>query len=206
MNLGEFDWGVLKGALALFFICTAVSVSLLSWSYYFWGKMNGDYRRQHASLMSIRSKYQTVDDEERIMESYLPRYRDLEERGIVGPEQRLNWVEALRDASAQVKLPSLRYSIDAQAPYEADFPLTTGEFGIFASKMTLDLGLLHEGDLPAVLMELDRYAAGHYSVASCDIQRKGREFGRSAREANLQAICDLNWFTIRPPDLQASRL
>ena len=197
MKLAEIDWRILRGALAMLLIALALGIGMLVGSYYFWTEKQQFLTKSERSLRDIKVKYTTIDDEERIIEEYLPLYQELESKGIIGREQRLNWIEILREASRELKLPQLRYSIQTQSRYEPDFPVETGAFEIYASVMQLNLGLLHEGDLPRLLAVINRDAVGLYSVSKCAIERQGREFARQATVANLTANCALRWFTIR---------
>ena len=198
MRLAEIDWSVLRGALILLVISLLVSGGLLGSSYYFWSKMDGEYKRERSLLLAARSQYQNVDMEEKLIEDYFPRYQELESAGIIGEERRLDWIDTLRKAAQRVELPSLRYVIDSQDLYRPEFSLPEGVFQIYSSKMDLNLGMLHEGDLPSLLTDLDRNAAGHYTVSGCDLQRAQVEFIKNPDAVNVTAVCDLQWLTIKP--------
>jgi hypothetical protein len=205
VRLEDIDWRVLRGALVLLLFSVSVSAVLWWVSHRFWEDMERTYQREHNALVSVRSRYQTIDQEEERIRALMPAFSELQERGIIGREQRLDWVETLRRAVEELKLPSLRYAIDSQQPYEPDFPVPVGgSFRPYASTMTLDLGLLHEGDLPALLDVLERSARGLYSVADCRIRRTRPELGRDPRESNLQAQCRLRWLTVRLPEGEAT--
>ena len=203
MRLADVDWAVLRGALAMLVVALVTGGGALAGGYHFWDRMQKEYRAKNTELVSVRSRYQSIDEEERLIELYLPTYRTLEEQGIIGREHRLDWIEALREASRDMKLPGLRYSIDSQTAYKPEFPVETGAFEVFASNMTLDLGLLHEGDLPDVLRRIDGRAPGLYSVSKCTIARAVPELGRDPTKANLRALCDLRWYTVRRPESEA---
>jgi hypothetical protein len=200
VTLAEVDWRLLRGALVLLTASLVVSAVVVVGSYQFWDAMDRTYRRESAKLLSIRSRYQTIDEEERLIEIFLPRYQALEARGVIGREQRLDWIETLRTASADLKLPELRYSINTQNEYQADFPLQTGAFQVYVSEMTLDLGLLHEGDLPALLDRLEHDATGLYRVSRCSIDRIREPVGLDPTQPNLRAACTLEWLTVKQPE------
>jgi len=205
VKLADIDWTVLRGAFALLLVSVVLSGGVLGGSYYFWSKMDREYRRQNSKLLSIRRRYQSIDDEERAIQTYLPRFRQLEEGGVIGREQRLNWIEKLREVSQALKLPSVQYSIDTQVPYKPEFPVPEmTSFRIYASRMTVSLGLLHEEDLPRLLAELGRAATGLYSVSKCSIRRNGMAFARSPTTPNLTAECELQWMTVRTPATETS--
>lgn len=197
MKRADVDWRVLRGAVALVIVSVVVGGGFLASSYYFWSKMNTVYQRQHRSLLGVRARYQTLDQEAKIIHVYLPRYERLEGQGIIGPEHRLNWIEALRTVSRRVRLPSLRYTIDAQVPSRLAYLPDPGVFRVYDSKMEVKLGLLHEGDLLDLLRDLARASTGLYSVTSCDIRRAHPKISMDPKHANLLANCDLRWYTLR---------
>lgn len=197
MKLDQVDWSVLRGALLLLIVSLAISGGLLWSSYYFFGEMNSKYKREQSTLLAIRAQYQNIDEEQNIIEQFLPVYRELESAGIIGQERRLDWIDTLRQASQRVDLPQLRYVIDSQRIYTPEFPLPGGTFRIFSSEMRLDLGLLHEGDLSALFEDLDQNAMGLYTVSSCNMRRAHAPFVKRPDATNLDADCTLRWLTVK---------
>lgn len=200
MRATDVDWGIMRGPLVLLVVCALVSAALLAGGYVFAGRMAAEHDSFKRRLISIRNSYHTVDEEERLIRAYLPRFRELQESGVVGVERRLDWIEALRDAGQRVRLPDLRYEITSQEPYTPALPLPPARSPVLASDMNLDLGLLHEGDLFRVLDALERDAEGLYSVSQCRIARRRPQLSEDPTEANLSALCRLRWITIRPPE------
>lgn len=201
MKLDQIDWGLLRNALIFLAISVVVSGALLGTSFHFSEKMNRTFQRERSALFSVRAQYQNIDEEEKIIERYLPLYRDLESRGVIGQERRLDWIDTLRQASQRVELPVLRYVIDSQSVYEPKFIESGGAFQIYSSSMQLDLGLLHEEDLDSLFADLDANATGLYTVSSCNLRRNynQREFIKRAEVTNVKAECGLRWLTIKQP-------
>ena len=201
MKFDQIDWGVLRNALILLLISVVISGGVLSSSFYFWEKMDHIHKRERSALFGVRGQYQNIDEEEKIIQRYLPLYRDLESRGVIGQERRLDWIDTLRQASKRVELPMLRYVIDSQNIYRPEFVVPNGTFKIYSSSMRLDLGLLHEGDLETLFADLDANAVGLYTVSNCDLTRnhRKREFVKRADAINLKAECRLRWLTIKQP-------
>jgi hypothetical protein len=199
MKLDQIDWGVLRNALILMGISLAISSGLLSSSFHFWEKMDRMYKQERSALFGVRAQFQNIDEEEKIIEKYLPLYRDLESKGIIGRERRLDWIDTLRQASQRVQLPMLRYVIDSQSIHRPEFFVSEGSFQIYSSNMKLDLGLLHEGDLGTLFAELDANATGVYTVFECELSRNHRQhdFVKRADATNLRAECGLRWLTIK---------
>lgn len=199
MKGSEVDWGVLGGALAALVASVGLGSAALTASYEFWSSKDRAYEAETARLLGIRGRYRAVGEEEHLIETYLPRYRALEARGIIGPEHRLDWIEVLRAVSRHLKVPSVRYTVSRQGKYSPEYPVEAGAFLMFASEMELDLGLLHEEDLPRLLSGLDEQAQGLYSVERCEIRRLNDSFAAEPSEPNLSARCKLRWTTVRQP-------
>ena len=200
MAASRFDWSVMRGALVLFVVAALVGGGLVGAAEWFNARVAARYAQQKKVLDSVQSSYQQVDEEESIMREYLPVYRDYVEAGIIGPERRLTWVEALRGAAGELDMPSLRYEIGEQQRHDPEVPLRAGRHRIFRTDMTIDMGLFHEGDLPRVLQALENDAIGLYTVEACEVRREQELFNLDPRRANLAAACRLHWFTLQAPD------
>ena len=200
------DWPYLRGALAAFAGAVALSASLLAGSAYFERRMEREYRHNNERLDVISRRYRAVDEEEKVIKDYLPRFTDLHKTGLLGRERRLSWIEALQDAGDRLGLPSLGYEIRAQRPYPPGFAAPPGRYRVFASEMTLNMQLLHEGDLFALLALLDERAQGLYTVSACELTRNFTALTDNPAAGNVGANCVLEWFSIVPaevPELNA---
>ena len=200
MKLADVDWTILRGSLAVLVVSAAICGAVVAASHRYSDNMKRAFQRANSTLLGIRGRYQSIDEEEGLIETFLPRYLALEDRGVIGREHRLDWIETLRSASKDLRLPELRYAIASQEPYHADYPLEPGVFQVYVSSMALDLGLLHEDDLPALLERIDQGARGLYRVSRCTISRTRPEFGTDPTTPNLRANCVLEWLTIRQPE------
>ncbi|HMM74292.1 MAG TPA: hypothetical protein PJ986_01200 [Gammaproteobacteria bacterium] len=187
------DWSVLRGALGVFASCALLSAIMLGATHFFAEDMASEFRAHHGKFRDASRKYLSVDQDERAIAEHYPHFVDLYRRGVIGDEHRLSWVEALRGAAADLALPALSYDVEAQQPYQPDYPLATGAFDVRVSRMHLSAGLLHEGDLESLLEELARRAEGLYSVRACDLRRSAGEARPGAR---LVADCLLEWYTL----------
>lgn len=190
------DWSILHGTLLVFVLSLAVAAGMVSVSFYFRQNMEREYQANHADFREASRKYLAVDDEERIIAQFLPEFRRLYNHGLLGRERRLSWLETLRRAGDANGLPQLVYKLDAQRVATPDFSIALGDYQLYASAMTLDLGLLHEGDLLQVLQALDREALGQYSIKSCQLKLAGENIDTAGHVANLSAECTLDWWSI----------
>ncbi len=200
MAQAEFDWSALRGVALLLAGACVLSGGLLWGSRHFATQMKHEYQRHHQEFLVVSRKYIAVGDEGQLIRTYLPKYEGLARRGVVGPEQRLNWMEALRGASDALKLPSVRYDIHPQIPYTRGSPTMTSGLGVYASQMDLILGLLHEEDLNRLLRELRDRATGLFTVEECRLRRAAARIEPQSGRPNVNAECSLSWTTIRQPE------
>jgi hypothetical protein len=197
MNNFKADWHILKGALGLFAIAALVAAGILTASNLFWLKMQAQYQQHYSHFRQISARYLAVDEEERIIVEQYPTFLSLYEQGVLGPERRLSWIEALKSAGSDLGVPQVEFNIDPQQPFVPTFALNTGTFELGSSVMRLSLGLLHEGDLVGLFEALDEKAQGLYSVDACTLSRINSNTTLAhALQPNIEAVCTLRWFTL----------
>ena len=200
MKSEDIDWKVLVGALVALGVCLVLGGLMVGVSFYFEKQMELEFNRNNALFQDISRRYLSVDEEEKLIKQFYPRFVELYNAGVIGREQRLNWIESLRAVGERKRLPGLNYEIKSQSVYAPQFPAVLGRYQLYSSDMSLNMQLLHEGDLLDVLEFMDRNAQGVYSVAECRFSRAGQEITLSPRIGNLVTRCDLNWFTIKLAD------
>jgi len=199
MQLKDMDWKELRGAIVILAVCLSVGISILYLSLYFQERMQRDFNRNDARFRSISQRYLAVDEEEKLINEYYPKFIDLFNHGVIGKEQRLNWIEVLRTATRDIKLPRLSYQIESQKPYTPGYSISPGKFKVYSSNMKLEMSLLHEGDLFNIFAELDEKARGLYSPTICTLSSTG-EIMEQRDAANVKASCELQWYTIKLAD------
>ncbi len=196
MKTSKIDWSVLRGAIGLLVVCIIISAGLMMGSMYYSDAMRSDYKKEDTRFKSVSRKYLAVDQEEKMIMLHYPRFKFLYQKGVIGKEQRLNWLETLRQSSDKLELTSLRYNIDSREIYTPPYAVNQGAYQIYSSSMKLELGLLHEDDLLNLLSELEIKSNGLFSVSACEIARREKEITRSIERAKLTATCELLWYTI----------
>ena len=197
MHRKDIDWSIIRGALISLLISIIVSSSLVAGSYYFQDAMNKEYVRNNALFQNISQRYLAIDEEAKRIQKYFPEFVDLYNRGVIGNEQRLNWIEVLQNAGARIKIPSLSYSISSQKDYIPAYSISMGSYKLYKSEMTLNISLLHEGDLFNLLHALNNEARGEYNLTSCNFDRGQQDIIESPKAANIRASCELEWYTIK---------
>ena len=74
---------------------------------------------QEGVLREARERlHKSGEEKDRILR-YRASFIALQQRGFVGEEQRINWVDALRAASLNLKMFGVNYQIEAQQAYQS---------------------------------------------------------------------------------------
>ena len=140
------------------------------------------------------SKLERIRLEQLDLQGYYQQYQGLVARDIIGPERRLDWIEAIEKIRNQQNVFSVKYNLGPQKTLSTATP-ASGGFNLNLSGMTLDLGLLHEGQLLDFFDALRNETKGMYLLERCNLTRTG-----SAQEIkfapNLRAECSLGWVTL----------
>lgn len=197
MDQFEADFAVLKRSatiLALIFVASATLV---------W--ITGSYKqsqslvleRTRAELNTQRAEFRFAVEAGDIMQTSQQRYAELEQTHFIGKEQRLLWIESLRNTGYQHQLYNLRYNLKQQrALYDDDNAYEY--YQLYASPMSLHLELKHEGYLAEFFNTLTQERPAIYQLQSCSLTSRFGEDGVNLNSPNIAADCDLVWYTLRP--------
>lgn len=153
-------------------------------------------RQEQAAVLlaQAEARLARVDEERRMIERYAPAYLRLLDAGIVGAERRVDWIDALRRASQALRGFGADYRLGAQQP--AAPRAGPGGVAVRESEMTVNLRLLHEGDLLAFLQALEAQGAGLLLPAGCTVERLASGPFAARFEPKLAAECRLFWLTL----------
>lgn len=196
----DLRWSLLRGALFTLVITVAVSVVLVLISTNYAAQKKAGYLQQHARLGEVGALFRSAQNDRTLYSRYVSVYENLENRGVIGDEPRLRWVEALERINQVLELPVLRYEIQPQRLLAMQGNRRNeGAVRIYRSSMSLDVRLFHEGDLLGLLHELRRRTSGRFAVRDCEIKSLAtrRAYVLDARQPNLAALCNLDWYTLQ---------
>lgn len=146
-----------------------------------------------------REKLSRIAEEEREVREKVEVYRRLKSLGIIGPERRLEWADTMSRIRTARELLDLRYRVAPRRPLVsvAGKPANV-EF--YASQMTVDLALLHEGDLLRLLSDLRESGNAYYSVRDCSVARNNlAQSAGLSMTPRLSASCNIDLITIVDP-------
>jgi len=167
-------------------------------------KAAGEQRTATAERQSAQDKLARATDEEREIRERLADYRKLIARGVIGDEQRLEWVDRIAEIKARRKLFDVKYTIEAQRPVEYPGVAGGGDVEFLASAMKVEMALLHEGDLFGFLDDLRSALSAQVVVKSCTMQRSDTNVAERGLAPRLRATCDIDLVTIRDRKMGAA--
>jgi hypothetical protein len=199
------EFSLLRNAVLVFLGTLAVSLAAVLASSWHLRRIHFEEAAALLERDAARLRLAHAETEKEEIRQYQPQFVELRRRGLVGPERRLDWVEAIRQIQEQRRLLPLTYEIEVQQPYRLETTLPTGEYALLGSRMALHMDLLHELDLLNFLSDLR--LAGTFAVQDCVIRRAaGAAPVAGVLSPTLNADCTLNWLTLTPVPAPAKPL
>ena len=200
MKLEKQDWKRLQITISLLVIVVITVIALFELAQKFSSDQEKALQQQQNLLNSARQRFQSSGIEKQTITEYLPLYQALINKGLVGEERRLEWVDELRKQHQLNKLFSIKYSIGLQEPYKPNFASNLEGFVLNRSIMTLDLDMLHEEDILQLTEALSKKDKEVFMLRDCELNRLNTGAVLSSQLiANLHAKCELDWLTLREP-------
>lgn len=191
----------LQKELATFLISIAVATLLIVVSHSWWQTSYNNKFNAEADLNEAKQRYYTAINQKLLLKEFEEKYEQLISSGIVGDEQRLNWVDTIEKITILNKIPYLKYKIDKRQSLNSnDISQKYPGIELLKSNMTLDMQLLHEGDLYTIINNLHKNAKGLFDIKSCAIIRNITQLESlvdSQTDKNFSAKCELNWYTMQ---------
>lgn len=192
------EFAQIRAAAVTFAVTAALAIAGVTATHWQLADARRAEQQALAARDTARQSFLHVESEKQEIRTYQPLFTTLRQRGFVGAENRLEWVEAIRQIQEQRHLLPLTYDILPQQPYKVEGRLATGEYQLRGSRMALHMDMLHELDLFYLLSDLRQ--RGVFTVQDCTVQRPASAGNASnaAVAANLTADCTLNWLTLTP--------
>lgn len=142
----------------------------------------------------IDNKLKRVRNEETEIKEKSALFHRISAQGIIGEEQRLEWIELLKAVREKRKLIDLRYELEPQRPLDG---AAGSGFSFFVSPMRVHLELLHEEDLTRFLDDLRGQAKALIQPRNCLLSRQASDHSSAMAATHLFAECRIDWITLR---------
>ncbi|MBU1215562.1 MAG: hypothetical protein KKF58_00850 [Gammaproteobacteria bacterium] len=194
MTFSTADLGEIKWSLLACLLCTVFSVGLINYSADMQQQSLQSLKQAQRQLNTAREHLLTAQNDRENMSSYQMEYDALVAQKVIGSEQRLDWIEGLERLRIQNLLPGFNYTIAPQTSYAPKPSLDAGNFTLSLSPMSMELDLLHEGQLLNFFSTLHSQMPGWFLLDKCDISR---DESTQNRGVTLKAQCAGGWFTLK---------
>jgi hypothetical protein len=176
--------------LLLFLTTLVLGAAML----YFSRNLLTDADKTHTQAMGKRGEVQgklanARNEEQELLEKF-SRYQGIVAKGYIGSERRLDWIEQIRKIKTTRKLLDVIYELEPQQVLDGG---NASGFDFMASKMRLQMQLLHEEDLLNFLADLRDSMRAYIDVKSCNVIKQTR----TGSSAQLAAECMVEWITLR---------
>jgi hypothetical protein len=194
MKLGTADFPKLQYSLlaAVLMVCIGVAAVYFALNTTKAAMLNRTSAQ--AERNDFDGKLKQVRSEESEIKLKSAVFNKLQTRGVIGEEQRLEWVELLKDIRDKRRLIDLQYEIAPQHPLDT---APGSGFAFYASTMKVQLKLLHEEDLIRFINDLHQQARALIQIKSCNVSRLPRGSTETGIPAQLEADCQIDWITLR---------
>lgn len=202
MNTGELK--ALRGPLILLIAVLAAAAGAVYYTNLLRLQAQTALSQQQNLLRDAQARMRRSGDEEAIITQYVDKYRQLQQSGFIGDEQRIDWLNALRIANERVDLFGINYGIETQQPYAYAAELNPGQFSVRQSVMKLEFRLLHELDLLRFFDALRTQNNGLFHLDNCALRRT-ETTGAIRYQPNITASCQLTWITAVPDTAAGSK-
>ncbi|MFO1381212.1 MAG: hypothetical protein U1F63_12790 [Chitinivorax sp.] len=191
------DLPLIRLPLALFGAALLLALALVLLAVWQQGKAERRQQQAQQRLQQVQAEAVSMQQDRQDYERYSGPFRELRARGIVGDEDRLQWVELLTGLRREHPQMQLKYRLEPQRP--ADFIADAPQgMRVMASRMHLSFLAAHEGQLLMLLQTLDKDARGLHLLRQCRIQRSKLEQGQTDWVAPpLESRCVIEWLTVR---------
>jgi len=195
------DWSLLRGALTALLAALLLASGLIAAALWFHDARVRTEATAQAAFRSTSERYLAVDREAEIIQQRYPHFLELLERGVLGREDRLSWVEAVKGAAAALDAQSLEYRIEARRTWDGPITVQSAPFEVLASRMRLTATLWHEGDLLVLLERIAASARGLFMTRECRIEPVGpaRDEATVRERGTVRVQCELDWITVDWP-------
>ncbi len=197
MKIPHSDLPVLRFSVALLVLSLIASAAIIASG---WAIENYAQQQQNAATKRLRRARSLLDEMRNGQEDirrYLADYRTLLNRGWIGQEKRLNWIETIGQIQDNRQLFPVAYELSPRQPAALRFVPTPPQLHLFASRMKVTLPLLVENDLFHFLDDLRNAHQGFFVVQQCEIDRATETTGGSLLSPRLSATCILDWLTMQ---------
>ncbi len=192
MNLTRADLKELRVAIAAAAIMILLGIGCVAVSDYYLGQAKSDNAAAKQLRLDAQKRVEQVAEEEREIRRNLVSYQSMVQRGMASEQNRLDIIDEIARIKKERRLFEIRYDIEAQKPLAYPGVRPAGPLDFTATRMKLQMLLLHEQDLLGFLDDLVASAKTYISVRSCTVSRSDAGLSAFAVAPRLRSECELD--------------
>lgn len=199
----EIDWPYVRRHTMRPALSAVVALVVLLSAVWLHDKQERRFDELSANHNAVHEDYDALVHQRKIVDRYHRRYQRFNDLGFVGRESRLDWVETLRKTSNALSVPRVSYSIEPQLEVIPPVQSVLGgeDIQLRASKVQLEMGLLHELDLLRFFDTLQASAPGLLKVDKCELAWQAETGARASTDVNLSATCAIQLYSVITSDV-----
>lgn len=190
----------LSRSFYVFVMVAIFTVCMVSVSYVYMDNKEQDKINAQRAMKIWKNKVDSSRHSNSVIDEYEKTYLYLVNHGVIGSEDRLSWYEAIQETTESRGMPSVKYSVTSQVQFNnREVAKFFKGLDLYRSVMTMDIKMSHEGDLFALMNNLQDSANGLFVVDQCDVERVDLKQAMRSQVTmdNMKAYCELSWYTIR---------
>lgn len=196
---------VIKKSLAAFVVVLLLMVTVVIMSDAYKTRASDENDRMMREMRSWRNKIDEANKNNQILVQHEDTFKRLVDESVIGDENRLSWVEVVQNVVESRKLTSVKYDIASRVLLDKKLlDKKYKDIDVYRSVMSLDMKLIHEGDLFVMLNALKNEAKGLVTVDKCDIELVNKNINEGViaqgDTVNMSAYCELSWYTLKKGD------
>jgi hypothetical protein len=193
---------ILKKATVTFGVILLAMIAVVAVSDIYRSDANDENTRIARELRSWKNKIDEANRNNQILLQHEDTFIKLKDNAVIGDENRLSWLEVVQNVVESRRLTSVKYNISSQALIDKKvLDKKYKGIDVYKSVMTLDMKLIHEGDLFVMLNALRSEAKGLYTVDKCDIELINKNINQGVIQqddtVNMSAYCEISWYTLK---------
>lgn len=200
-KLKQIEWRLFHIALGVLLLCCLLAGLGIYFSWHMEAEAKAHLETLKQQLVKEEQVYEESKNITHIMERYYPIFLQLQQHNFLVKDQRLRWMNSFHELESRLQLARLSYEIESPTPQSLPSVKTESGFQLFASKVKLQLGLLHTGDLFSLFKDiLASTYPGLINIQECQIESLQGVSQRQVRNINpnqalLKANCTLQYYS-----------
>ena len=143
MNFSRDDLRHLRVPIALAILLSLLGAACYGVTKYYVDQASAARDASRLTRVGAQERMAKVAEEEREIRENLVHFERMQKLGMVGEQNRLDWIEAIAKIKNARKLFEIRYNIEAQGSVDYPGVVATNAADFVVSRMRLNMLLLH---------------------------------------------------------------